>query len=111
MRVDEAARMLTATVPVAGSRPWTVVVRPGEGTALVDALGPKLGIRAGQSLRRTLRRVLNLDEDLSGFYEAAVADPELAWAAQGAGRMLRSPTVFEEVVKTICTPIRTSGRY
>jgi 3-methyladenine DNA glycosylase/8-oxoguanine DNA glycosylase len=27
----------------------------------------------------------------------------LAWTASGAGRMLRSPTVFEDVVKTICT--------
>ena len=25
------------------------------------------------------------------------------WAAAGAGRLLRSPTVFEDVVKTICT--------
>ena len=50
-----------------------------------------------------LHRVLNLDEDLSGFYEAAAADPELAWATTGASRMLRSPTVFEEVVNTTCS--------
>jgi 3-methyladenine DNA glycosylase/8-oxoguanine DNA glycosylase len=30
-------------------------------------------------------------------------DPELDWCALGAGRMLRAPTVFEDVVKTICT--------
>jgi N-glycosylase/DNA lyase len=47
--------------------------------------------------------MLRLDGDLSGFYEVAGADPELSWAAEGAGRMLRSPTVFEDVVKTICT--------
>ena len=34
---------------------------------------------------------------------APAEDPDLAWAAQGAGRLLRSPTVFEDVVKTICT--------
>jgi len=44
-----------------------------------------------------------LDEDLTPFYEAAAADPDLKWATKGAGRMIRSPTVFEEVVKTICT--------
>jgi N-glycosylase/DNA lyase len=33
----------------------------------------------------------------------AAEDPGLAWAARGAGRLVRSPTVFEEVVKTICT--------
>ena len=38
------------------------------------------------------------------FYDLAAQDPELGWVpAAGAGRMIRSPTVFEEVVKTICT--------
>jgi 3-methyladenine DNA glycosylase/8-oxoguanine DNA glycosylase len=100
MRVDEDERTLTATLPVAGAKPRTVVVRQGDGAALVDVLGPKLGARVETGLHTVLRRVLNLDEDLSGFYEAAADDPELAWASQGAGRMLRSPTVFEEVVKT-----------
>ncbi len=47
--------------------------------------------------------MLRLDEDLSSFYAVAAADPALAWAAAGSGRMLRSPTVFEDLVKTICT--------
>jgi N-glycosylase/DNA lyase len=47
--------------------------------------------------------MLRLDEDLSPFYRVAAADPGLGWVAVGAGRMLRSPTVFEDVVKTICT--------
>ena len=54
-------------------------------------------------LRPAVAHVLRLDEDLRPFYEAAASDPDLKWAAQGAGRMIRSPTVFEEVVKTICT--------
>jgi N-glycosylase/DNA lyase len=51
----------------------------------------------------TIRRMLRLDDDLSGFYALAREDPELRWAAKGAGRMMQSPTVFEDVVKTICT--------
>ena len=47
--------------------------------------------------------MLRLDEDLSDFYALAARDPELSWATTGAGRMLRSPTVFEDVVKTIAT--------
>ena len=74
MRVDEEARTLTATLPVEAAKPRTIVVRRGSGTALVDVLGPKLGRRGAESLRQTLRRVLNLEEDLSGFYEAASAD-------------------------------------
>jgi 3-methyladenine DNA glycosylase/8-oxoguanine DNA glycosylase len=50
-----------------------------------------------------VRHVLRLDEDLSAFYSLASADPALSWVASGAGRMIRSQTVFEDVVKTICT--------
>jgi N-glycosylase/DNA lyase len=47
--------------------------------------------------------MLRLDEDLSRFYAMIADDDPLAWARRGAGRMLRSPTVFEDVVKTVCT--------
>ena len=50
-----------------------------------------------------VRHVLRLDDDLSDFYAKAAHDPDLAWAATGAGRMLQGPTVFEDVVKTVCT--------
>jgi len=103
MHVDEHARSMAATLPVPGMKPRTVVVRQGGDGALVDVLGPRLVGRGEEGLRRTLRRVLNLDENLADFYELAATDPDLAWAAGGAGRMLRSPTVYEEVIKTICT--------
>jgi 3-methyladenine DNA glycosylase/8-oxoguanine DNA glycosylase len=44
--------------------------------------------------------MFRLDEDLSAFYELVLED-ELSWCALGAGRMLRAPTVFEDVVKTM----------
>jgi N-glycosylase/DNA lyase len=47
--------------------------------------------------------MFRLDEDLAPFYAVAAGDPTLAWVGTGAGRMLASPTVFEEIVKTICT--------
>ena len=53
---------------------------------------------------RDARHILRLDDDLQPFYLATLSDPEFAWiATQGAGRMLRSPTVFEDLVKMICT--------
>jgi 3-methyladenine DNA glycosylase/8-oxoguanine DNA glycosylase len=57
----------------------------------------------GTGVLPVVRHMLRLDEDLSGFYALAESDSELAWVTRGAGRMLRSPTVFEDVVKTICT--------
>jgi N-glycosylase/DNA lyase len=51
-----------------------------------------------------VRHILRLDDDLSVFYAAMTSTPDFAWIPkQGAGRMLRSPTVFEDLVKMICT--------
>ena len=53
---------------------------------------------------RDVRHILRLDDDLSGLYESINGEERLAWVAEkGAGRMLRSPTVWEDLVKTICT--------
>ena len=102
--LDEDAEVMTVTLPVAGARPRTVRIRQGrKGKAKVDVLGPPPGARTRAGLRQSVRRVLNLDEDLSPLYEVAKTDPELAWIAVGAGRMARGATVFEDVVKTICT--------
>jgi 3-methyladenine DNA glycosylase/8-oxoguanine DNA glycosylase len=103
-RVDEADASYTTTLALDGMRPRTVRIGPGRpGFARVDVRGARLGARAGEALAGQVRRILNLEEDLSGFYALAAGDPELAWATRGAGRMLRTPTVFEAVVKTICT--------
>ena len=53
---------------------------------------------------RDARHILRLDDDLRDFYLATDNDPEFSWVSQqGAGRLLRSPTVFEDLVKMICT--------
>ena len=100
-RIDEEAWTLELTLPLDGKGPRTVVVSEGRtGYANIRALS---GGAVPAGLRSAVVHVLRLDEDLSPFYEAASLDPELAWVTSGAGRMIRSPTVFEEVVKTICT--------
>ena len=102
--LDEEAWTLEATLPVGGGAARTVRVSAGvAGHAAVAVLGGRAGAAERRTLLATVRQMLRLDDDLSGFYAVAAADPELAWAAAGAGRMLRSPTVFEDVVKTICT--------
>jgi N-glycosylase/DNA lyase len=102
-KIDEQAWTLEVTLPLPrGAR--TVRVSPGrKGYARVELLGPALAERARSALLAQLRYMFRLDEDLSPFYAVAAGDEQLAWAAAGAGRMLRSPTVFEDVVKTICT--------
>lgn len=102
--VDGAGRAVEVTLPLRGGRPRTVRVRPGRsGYGEVGMVGPPPGREAAEELLAGVRRLLRLDEDLSGFYSLASADPELAWVTGGAGRMVRSATVFEDVVKTVCT--------
>ncbi len=41
---------------------------------------------------------------MTAFYKTVKSNPDFEWVAdQGAGRLLRSPTVFEDLVKMICT--------
>jgi hypothetical protein len=83
----------------------------GAGGALrVEPVTGRVGVRASDVLAATLAHMFRLDDDLSAFYAVVSNDGELSWCAQGAGRMLRAPTVFEDVVKTKRTLIRTSGR-
>ena len=94
--VDEEAWTLTTTVALPHGAA-TVHVGPRNGHARVDGSGPSAGALDA------IRHMLRLDADLSAFYAVARADDGLAWVVSGAGRMMRSPTVFEDVVKTICT--------
>lgn len=56
------------------------------------------------AVRRLVRRMFRLDEDMEPFY-ALCRKAGRRWesASLGLGRLLRSPTVFEDAVKTICT--------
>ncbi|HUY08370.1 MAG TPA: Fe-S cluster assembly protein HesB [Candidatus Dormibacteraeota bacterium] len=102
-RIDTAAWLFKTTLAAADGGLHNLSIReerPHLATVTVDA---ELGAQDGSTLLATCRRMLRLDDDLSRFYELAEGDPELSWVTAGAGRMLRSPTVFEDVVKTICT--------
>ncbi len=104
MAIDEQRRRMQVTLPVESGPPRIVHIsagRPGNLRLTVTGGVPDGAVRAG--LRSTIRRMLRLDVDLSAFYERVADDPDLSWVSRGAGRLVRSPTVFEDVIKTICT--------
>jgi 3-methyladenine DNA glycosylase/8-oxoguanine DNA glycosylase len=101
-RVDLNGRVLETTLPVPGGA-RTVRVTAPDGRLRVDAIAGRIGSHARETLTATAKHMFRLDEDLSGFYAVVGEDGDLSWCARGAGRMLRAPTVFEDVVKTICT--------
>src|SRR5438128_1725198 len=103
-RIDEETWTLEVTLPLPRTGARMVRVVPERDTyARLELLGPGVSEQGDAHLTAQLRHMFRLDEDLSPFYSVAREDEQLAWAALGAGRMLRSPTVFEDVVKTICT--------
>lgn len=58
----------------------------------------------GEKILSDVRHVLRLDDDLDEFYASIAADERMAWMAHHrAGRLVRSPTVWEDLVKTMCT--------
>ncbi|MGC1381984.1 MAG: hypothetical protein WA814_13290 [Candidatus Baltobacteraceae bacterium] len=85
-----------------GNRVVEVALRELDGK-LVAQSSVRLSRRDERTAVATIARMFRLGDDLSPFYASIAEDPRLAWAACGAGRILASPTVFEEVVKTICT--------
>ena len=106
MHLDEETSTLEATLGVRGYAPRTVRLQAGErglGLGLVNIVGGAPEAAEGEEILRSVRHVLRLDEDLSPFYELAAEDPDLSWVTGGAGRMIRGASVFEDVVKTLCT--------
>ena len=95
--IDPDTVTLTTTLALPRGAATVRVSAGRRGFVRIEGAGRKAGVL------EAVRHMLRLDADLSAFYAVATADPELTWAAAGAGRLLRSPTVFEDVVKTICT--------
>ncbi len=103
-RVSEDARSFETTLPLPGRRPRTIHVEEARrGRATIAVSGQRVSEREAAALSASVAHMLRLDEDLSPFYAIAAGDPELAWVLAGAGRLTRSATVFEDVVKTVCT--------
>jgi 3-methyladenine DNA glycosylase/8-oxoguanine DNA glycosylase len=101
-RLDLDARTLETTLAVPGGA-RTIRVTRGDGSVRIELRSGRAGRAQVAELSRAVRHIFRLDEDLSLFYELVRSDQDLDWCAVGAGRMLRGRTVFEDVVKTICT--------
>ena len=89
---DDSGKPVSAQITEAGGKLKIVTAE--------DRINQKLK----EKILRDVRHILRLDDDLKGFYRLAEAEPRLSWMAKNnAGRLLRSPTIFEDLVKTICT--------
>jgi 3-methyladenine DNA glycosylase/8-oxoguanine DNA glycosylase len=79
----------------------SVTIRGGKGKLRV-ALSSDGADEKGAAA--VVRHVLRLDEELDDFYRSVEGHEHFTWVAGlCAGRLLRSGTVFEDLVKTMCT--------
>jgi len=100
---DKATGGLRYVLCLRSGRAVDLAITEADGDVLVmtgAALGPDETAEAGEAVTW----MLGLDQDFSAFYERCRHEPKLAHA-QGAarGRLLRSATLFEDVVKTLLT--------
>ncbi len=99
---DEEANLLSYVLQLANGRVLELKMRESvEGVAVETE---KLDRSERREVAEKVIWMFDLDSDFSHFYEAARKEPKLRQAEELArGRILRSPTVFEDVVKTILT--------
>lgn len=71
----------------------------GRGRPLAVTASRALSKGDRDEARRQLSRVLRLDEDARAIGEFHGLDPR--WLKEGRGRLMRSPTLFEDVLKTV----------
>jgi len=100
---DKTKWTLTRVIDLGNSKPVTVAVSASNRGVVAETSRP-IGKRPSEQIVRDVRHMFRLDDDMAKFYDAVSGEPEFAWiASEGAGRLLRSPTVFEDLVKMICT--------
>lgn len=100
---DKHEWTLKRVIDIGPARPLTVTIAANQ-RGMIAETSRTVGKRAAEKIVRDVRHMFRLDDDMESFYDAMSREPEFAWIAdEGAGRLLRSPTVFEDLVKMICT--------
>ncbi len=60
--------------------------------------------KAGEQILKIVKRMFRLDEDYTEFYLLARQSPEFSWITKyNAGRLLRCGSLWEDMVKMLCT--------
>ncbi|MGH9929952.1 MAG: DNA-3-methyladenine glycosylase family protein [Pyrinomonadaceae bacterium] len=102
-KIDQEKWQLTRTLDLEDAGPVTITIRATR-RALVINTPRRLGQSVAKKAVADVRHMLRLDDNIAEFYRLVAEDSDFNWiSTQGAGRLLRSPTVFEDLVKMICT--------
>jgi 3-methyladenine DNA glycosylase/8-oxoguanine DNA glycosylase len=98
---DSSGELVYVFTPAGKDGAISATIKNGRGKLAIELSAKP---RNEERIVNGIRHILRLDEDLGEFYSTLEKDERLAWIAQvKAGRLLRSPSVWEDLVKTICT--------
>lgn len=99
---DESSNTLSYILRTSNGR--VVEPRMSDGRDGVIVETERLNKKEQKEVTEAVTWMFGLDMDFSAFHAASRAEPKLARAKkQALGRVLRSPTLFEDVIKTILT--------
>ena len=99
---EEDSNTLCYVLRLSTGRVIELKVREGEDGVIVET--EKLDASERREVKDKVTWMFGLDMDFSRFYAATRGEPKLRRAKKLAlGRVLRSPTLFEDVIKTILT--------
>ncbi|MGH9871184.1 MAG: DNA-3-methyladenine glycosylase family protein [Pyrinomonadaceae bacterium] len=102
-KIDDEKWQLTRTLDLDDGKPVTITISATKRVLVINA-SRRLSQAATRKVVADVRHMLRLDDDIADFYRLLATDTDFNWIpTQGAGRLLRSPTVFEDLVKMICT--------
>jgi 3-methyladenine DNA glycosylase/8-oxoguanine DNA glycosylase len=102
-RYDEAKQVLAYTDRLSNGRVVDLRITETPKGIQVDVPG-RFGKAEQTAIAEKVTWMFGLDQDFNQFYKTAAKEPKLRHAQKLArGRVLRSPTFFEDVLKTILT--------
>ena len=85
-------------------KPVSATIKETDKKVKIEISDKNISEEFKRKITENIKHILQFDEDLSGFYHLINEEKDFEWIKRvGAGRLLRSPTVFEDLVKTICT--------
>jgi 3-methyladenine DNA glycosylase/8-oxoguanine DNA glycosylase len=98
---SEEWRLRCAFANVGATKPVSAVISEVSGGLNIELAAKRFD---ENKLIGKVRHILRLDDPLEEFYDLTDREERLRWISSlKAGRLIRSPTVFEDLIKTLCT--------
>ena len=103
--IDKKTEHLDTVLRLSDASLCAVRLREGKNGIRIQVLAPGSPTTSQRAeTKAIIAQMFRLAEPMEEFYARARREPDFRWVAEsGGGRLLRTQTVFEDVVKMICT--------